>query len=166
MLALADENENGRISWREFIPHGINAIQNFLERNKQAQKKKDEQALQMKPELLKVLYDGEIKKVAHIMQKRFEAFDTDKDTKKHSGVISFDELQVCFKSTSHLTPKEINALLREYAMAQGTEQINYTNFAQDLYKVRFELVDSRIMDMNMDIIDKVLIDACSLISED
>jgi len=38
------------------------------------------------------------------------------------------------------------------------EQINYTNFAQDLYACRFQLVDSRIMDINMDIIDKVVAD--------
>lgn len=166
LLALADENENGKITWRDFIPHGINAIQNFLERNKQSAKKKDEEKLQMKPELLKVLYEHEIKKVTQIMQKRFEAFDTDKETKKHSGLISFDEMQVCLKSTSHLTPKEINALLREYVMTQGKEQINYTNFADDLYKVRFELIDSRIMDMNMDTLDKIICDACAEASED
>ena len=26
LLALADENPNGKITWREFIPYGINAI--------------------------------------------------------------------------------------------------------------------------------------------
>jgi hypothetical protein len=38
-LALADENPNGKITWKEFIPFGINAIQVFLERNKQMVKK-------------------------------------------------------------------------------------------------------------------------------
>lgn len=45
--------------------------------------------MQLKPELLKVLYDLEIKKIEQIIRKRFEAFDTDKETKKHTGVISF-----------------------------------------------------------------------------
>lgn len=39
LLALADENPNGKITWKEFIPFGINAIQVFLERNKQMAKK-------------------------------------------------------------------------------------------------------------------------------
>jgi hypothetical protein len=32
-----------------------------------------------------------------------------------------------------MTPKEVNFLLRDYAMKQGYEQINYTNFEADLY---------------------------------
>jgi Ca2+-binding EF-hand superfamily protein len=166
LLALADENENGKITWKDFIPHGINAVQVFLERNKQAAKKKDDDKVQLKPELLRVLYEGEIKKIDSILRKRFEAFDTDKETKKHSGVINFKEMQTCLHSTSHLTPKEINYLLRTYAMNQGVDQINYTNFAQDLYQARFQLADSRIMDINMEIIDKVVLDACAVNSED
>lgn len=99
--------------------------------------------------------------MATILQKRFEFFDTDVETKKHTGLITFAQMQEVFHSTSHLTPKEINFLLRDYAMKQGMEQINYTNFAADLYMTRFELADSRIMDVNMDIIDKVLLDECS-----
>lgn len=34
LLALADENPNGKISWPEFIPVGIEAIKTFLARNK------------------------------------------------------------------------------------------------------------------------------------
>jgi len=116
LLALADENPNGKITWKDFIPHGINAVQVFLERNKLAAKKKEDEKMQLKPDLLKVLYEGEIKKIAEILLKRFEAFDTDPETKKHTGLINFQEMQVCLKSTSHLTPKEVNYLLRNYAM--------------------------------------------------
>lgn len=75
----------------------------------------------MKPDLLKILYEREIQACNQFMMKRFYAFDTDKDTKKHSGLISFKEMESCFHSTSHLTPKEINSLLREYAMSQGMD---------------------------------------------
>lgn len=40
LLAIADENKNGRISWRDFIPVGIDAIKTFLARNKQLAKEK------------------------------------------------------------------------------------------------------------------------------
>lgn len=56
LLALADENANGKITWKEFIPYGINAVQVFLERNKQQAKKKEEEKFAMKPEILKALY--------------------------------------------------------------------------------------------------------------
>ena len=34
LMALADENPNGQITWRDFIPVGIDAIKSFLARNK------------------------------------------------------------------------------------------------------------------------------------
>lgn len=57
-------------------------------------------------------------------------------------------------------------MLRDYAMKQGYEQINYTNFATDLYHTRFELAESRVMDTNLDIIDKVIMEACEKVTED
>lgn len=57
-------------------------------------------------------------------------------------------------------------MLRDYSMKHGMDQINYTNFAADLYQVRFELADSRIMDINMDIIDTVVELACAKVSTD
>lgn len=92
LLALADENPNGKITWKQFIPFGINAIQVFLERNKQAAKRSQDDKGAIKPELLKVLYEGEIKKVGVIMQKRFEMYDTDPETKKRSGLITFSQM--------------------------------------------------------------------------
>ena len=34
LLALADENQSGNITWADFIPVGISAIKTFLARNK------------------------------------------------------------------------------------------------------------------------------------
>lgn len=128
LLALADENIDGKITWHDFIPCGINAVQVFLERNKQLAKV-DAHLKDLKPDTLKSLYENEISKAHKIMGKRFEAFDTDKETGKHTGLITFAQMQECFHSTSWMTPKEVNFLLRDYAMKQGYEQINYTNFA-------------------------------------
>ena len=43
LLALADENENGQITWTDFIPVGIEAIKTFLARNKMLQKQPAQQ---------------------------------------------------------------------------------------------------------------------------
>lgn len=51
--------------------------------------------------------------------------------------------------TSYLNIKEINLLLRDYVMKYGYDEILYTNFAQDLYEVRYDLSRSRIMDINI-----------------
>lgn len=84
LLALADENPNGKITWNDFIPFGINAIQVFLDRNKN----RSTSDAQPDKEALRVLLDGEIKKLTQCLQKRFEAFDTNAD-KKQTGFITF-----------------------------------------------------------------------------
>jgi hypothetical protein len=43
-----------------------------------AKKGQDEKQVPVKPDALKPLFEGEIKKVSEIMQKRFEAYDSDK----------------------------------------------------------------------------------------
>jgi len=40
LISLADENEDGKINWEEFVPIGIEAIKTFFARNKVIQKKK------------------------------------------------------------------------------------------------------------------------------
>jgi Ca2+-binding EF-hand superfamily protein len=70
-------------------------------------------------------------------------------------------MEKCLHSTIWITPKELNLLLRDYAMNQGYDKINYTNFAQDLYYVRNELACSKVMDTNIDTIAKSLHDACA-----
>lgn len=51
--------------------------------------------------------------------------------------------------TSYLNIKEINLLLRDYVMKFGYDEIEYSDFANDLYDVRFDLARSRIMDINI-----------------
>lgn len=92
LMALADENANGAITWREFIPVGIEAIKSFLARNKMMQKllvKQGALQAELSKQTLKFVFEGEIQKVAEVTQRRFEAFDTDEETKEHSGMINF-----------------------------------------------------------------------------
>ena len=83
------------------------------------------------------------------MKRRFEAFDTDVESKEHTGKITFDQIREVLHNTSYLNLKEINLLLRDYVMKFGYDEIEYTNFANDLYEVRFDLARSRIMDINI-----------------
>ena len=91
MLALADENPNGKISWKDFIPIGIKAIQIFLERNKRLAKQ-PEAMKEINKETLKFVYEHEIKKTNTILIRRFQSFDYDKEKKTHKGVITFAQM--------------------------------------------------------------------------
>lgn len=90
LLALADENDNGKITWTQFIPVGIKAVQIFLERNAYLATLKDSQK-EMHKETLRLVYDFEIKKCNVLLARRFEKYDLNdpKDKEKHTGIISF-----------------------------------------------------------------------------
>ena len=83
--------------------------------------------------------------------RKIEVFDTDKETKEHSGFVSFEIMQDIFTKTSFLTTKESNLLLREYVMKYGYEKIKYTDLADDLLQVRFELLKNRTSATNIQI---------------
>ena len=148
LLALADENPSGMITWADCIPEGIDAIKTFLARNKMLAK----QAANIKEinkDTLKFVFETEISSCNTILQRRFEAHDTDPETKEHSGKINFHQMSEVLHNTSYLNIKEINLLLRDYVMKFGYEEIDYTNFHEDLFDVRFDLSRSRIMDINI-----------------
>ena len=148
LLALADENEMGNITWQQFIPVGIDAIKTFLARNKMLEKQPP-QVKDINKDTLKFVFEPEIQAIALILQRRFESFDTDVETKEHTGNINFDQMREILHNTSYLCIKEINLLLRDYVMKYGYDEICYTNFSEDLYEVRFDLARSRIMDINI-----------------
>ena len=70
LLALADENKSGMISWKDVIPEGIVAIKTFLARNKELGK----QAANVKEinkDTLKFVFETEIAAINGILQRRF-----------------------------------------------------------------------------------------------
>lgn len=148
LLALADENENGQITWTQFIPVGIEAIKTFLARNKMLQKQQAQQK-EINKDTLKYVFEPEIQSIDAILKRKFEHYDTDVETKEHTGKITFTQMSEVLHNTSYLSIKEINLLLRDYVMRWGYDEIEYTNFAQDLFEVRFDLARSRIMDINI-----------------
>ena len=49
---------------------------------------------------------------------------------------------------------------------QGYEQIEFGNFEEDLYNVRYELSKSRIMDTSLPELEELIINKCKTISAD
>jgi hypothetical protein len=127
LLAIADENKNGRISWREFIPVGIEAIQTFLARNKLMTKEKIF-TKDINLESFALIYKHQAQMTAKHILRKFRLKDFNPETKEHSGFIDFQTMQECFRWSSMLTTKETNLLLREYVMKFGYDKINYTTF--------------------------------------
>ena len=148
MLGLADENANGAISWPEFIPIGIEAIKTFLARNKIMLKMSPEQA-EINEETMRCLMMPDVEMKAKSIIRSMKDIDCDPETKEHSGKINFQDMKKIFLNTSHLCIKEVNLLLRGYVLKYGYEEIVYTDFVEDLFRIRFDLLRSRLMDINV-----------------
>lgn len=65
-----------------------------------------------------------------------------------------------------MTAKEANLLLRDYVMKYGYDKIDYTNFVNDLYSVRYELIQSRIMDTSVGELEELLVSLCKAATND
>lgn len=155
------------ITWADFIPVGIKAVQIFLERNAYLATLKDSQK-EMHKETLRLVYDFEIKKANQLLGRRFEKHDLNdpKDKEKHTGILTFEHVQQCLLASSWVTPKEINLILRDYVMKQGYEAIDIKKFDDDLYAARFELTCSRIMDTSMPEMAELICNHCTQHSKD
>jgi hypothetical protein len=88
LLSIADENKNGRSSWREFIPVGIEAIQTFLARNKLMAKEKIF-TKEINPETFSLIYKNQASMAAKHILRKFRLKDFNSETKEHSGFIDF-----------------------------------------------------------------------------
>lgn len=105
LIALADENDEGKICWEDFIPIGIEAIKSFFLKNKMLLKHKDKN-VEINKEAMKHIYMDEIKKSDEILQKRFKRADPEE-----LGHISIPQLKQIFADCKLLTPKEINGFV-------------------------------------------------------
>ena len=144
---------------------GIEAIKTFISRNTQLAKK---HALDrtVNKDTLRLIYRLEVKKIDEILQKKFKALDYNEEKKEYSGKVSFDQFSNIVKNTSWLTPKENNLILRQYFIKYGREEgVDYSKFAEDLHKARYELAKSRIMDTSIDKIGPSLLAACKAIDD-
>ena len=105
LVALADEDKDEMISWKEFIPIGIEAIKTFYARN--IVKKSAQKMSHPDPDALKLVYWGEIMKTNEILKYRFEEAEVIED-----GIISLQHFKNVIRDTKFITPKEQNLLIR------------------------------------------------------
>lgn len=75
MIALADENQDEKIGWEEFIPIGIEAIKTIYTRN--IAKKSLEKAVE--PKAIKKVLWSEIEKCYKILSYKFKEVDVTED---------------------------------------------------------------------------------------
>jgi hypothetical protein len=148
LLAIADESPHGAIDWKEFIPVGIDAIKQFLARNKLMQKGQLF-SKELETESMTLIFEQQAKMAAKYLTRKFKQIDYNIETKKHSGFVTFKNMQEAFRTTSLLTTKESNLLLREYVMKHGYDKINYTQFEKDLLDVRLQLLNNRTSGLNI-----------------
>ena len=87
--------------------------------------------------------------VSGMLMKELQDIDCDPETKEHSGKINFQDIKKVLLNTSHLCIKEVNLLLRTYVLKYGYEDIVYTDLVEDLFQIRFDLMRSRLMDINV-----------------
>lgn len=150
LISLADENNDGKINWEEFVPIGIEAIKTFFARNKVIQKKK-KQNFDLNKKALENIYMDEIVKADEILSKKFKLID-----EEEKGTVSIPELKKLLHESSFLTPKEINGIIRN----MKTPDFKYEDFKEKLFDVRYELAKSRILETNLDKIQTQIIQEC------
>jgi Ca2+-binding EF-hand superfamily protein len=149
LIALADDNNDGKITWEEFIPVAIDAIKTFFARNKALQKVNQKEK-EIRKEALQLVYQDEIGKCTNILTKKFKSFD-----EKNTGSISIKDLRRCMQTCALLTPKEVNVIMRSFK--ESETMFEYKNFHIMLFDVRFELARSRLMDTGLDKLSTVLL---------
>jgi len=150
LIALADEDDDGKITWEEFVPIGIEAIKTFYARNKLMQKSKDA-VKELDKDAMEKVYYPEINKAWEILEKEFKKQDIHQD-----GKVTLFQLKKVLRKSNLVTPKELNAIVRNCDL----DTYEYSFFKQDLFNVRFELSKSRILESNMDLVQKSLVEEC------
>ena len=99
-------------------------------------------------EVLSAVYIHEIKKAREVLETEFIKVDLKKE-----GLITIYQLKKILNKTNLVTPKEVNAIIRNIK----SDPYEYKNFQDDLYNVRYELAKSRILENSLDFIQKTFI---------
>ena len=109
---------------------------------------------------LSIVYEQEIAKLEELLTHDLKDADivhsddvfAKKETDNLSGEIRIGDFKRIIRKTIFLTPKEKNLILREIQ----TPTVNYNNFKQIIYEVRYQIAIAKIMDTNMDKVYEII----------
>ena len=87
--------------------------------------------------ILKAIYDGEIKRTANLIRYKFKAAEGDQ-----KGLVDIESFKQIIRDSRLLTPREKNLLIR----LRTESAIEYKHLPDMLYKVRYEMAQSELMD--------------------
>ena len=133
VMAEADENEDGVIEYREFLPLMVGIITAFSARDI-AVEERDAYDDEVRAEVRESLLRGYTREeVCETLMSLFRAVDTD-----DSGTLSRHEFKMCLlDSEIGLSRRDINVILTE-ADIDGNEQIGYEEFIPVCFNVLIE----------------------------
>jgi hypothetical protein len=140
MIALADEDDDEMIPWKDFVGIAVDVVRTIYRRNLAGRNDP------VPSDALKIIYKAEIDKCEQLLTHDMKHKDTGHLAKtKLTGLISLTNFKFICRNTNMLTPKERNLLIR----VQKKDIINYKDFKEMLYQVRFEIATAKLMDVRM-----------------
>ena len=106
-IAMADEDENEMIDWKEFLPIGLRIIRTIYSRNLSGQFPDvgDDDFKAMK-----LVNCDEVSRTTTLLSYSFKKADANK-----TGVISLNDFKKIIRESRLMTPKEKNLLIRSHA---------------------------------------------------
>ena len=99
--------------------------------------KKNSEIATPDPKILSTIYEGEIKRTANLLKYKFKVVDPDT-----TGMVTLDNFKKIIRESRLLTPREKNLLIR----LRTETVVEYKLLPEMLYKVRFEIAQSELMD--------------------
>jgi len=142
IMAEADVDGNGEISYEEFIPLAVDLVYSMYARldDDEAQQKVKDAAQADANELLKGMKQEEIEE---IMRDIFKKSDAD-----NSGALSVAEFQKCCKEADiGLTRKEVNILMHQCDV-DGDGMISYDEFVPLCFEMLREIIVNDMIETN------------------
>jgi len=140
LYAEADMDENGEVTYQEFIPLAVDLVQSMYARMEAADAaaEEEEEARDLAAEQLHGMGREELNKVMADIFKRADA--------DGSGALSLQEFRKCLKDADiGLTKKEINILMAECDVDQdGT--ISYDEFIPVAFDILVEIVKGQVLE--------------------
>ena len=134
VMAEADFDGNGEISYSEFIPLAVELIQAFYARM-EAEEQKQEEEQEARDEARQYLLHGMTREqVEDVMRDVFRQADADS-----SGALSLAEFQKCCKDADiGLTKQEVNVLMLKCDL-DGDGNISYDEFIPVCFEILVEV---------------------------